>query len=73
MGYTIRDLISSGVWPDPKGIKPRGFASKIEVQSHCFEAILVVDGGISFPFNDGTVAQLEIRPEDALRTVVFTD
>ncbi|CAG9858331.1 unnamed protein product [Phyllotreta striolata] len=73
MGYTIRDLISSGVWPNPKGIKPRGFATGVEVQSHCFEAMLVVDGGVSFPFNDGAIAKLEIRPEDALRTVVFKE
>uniref|UniRef100_A0A6P7FNM7 NAD(+) kinase n=1 Tax=Diabrotica virgifera virgifera TaxID=50390 RepID=A0A6P7FNM7_DIAVI len=73
MGYTIRDLISSGVWPNPKGIKPRGFASKIEVRSHCYDASLVVDGGFSFPFNDGALAVLEVLPEDALRTVLFTD
>ncbi|KAJ8925346.1 hypothetical protein NQ315_009176 [Exocentrus adspersus] len=45
MGYTIRDLISCGVWPDPKGIKSRGFATKIEVLSNCYDASLVVDGG----------------------------
>ncbi|CAG9829309.1 unnamed protein product [Diabrotica balteata] len=73
MGYTIRDLISSGVWPNPKGINQRGFASKIEVRSHCYDASLVVDGGFSFPFNDGALAVLEILPEDALRTVLFTD
>ncbi|XP_057660932.1 NAD kinase 2, mitochondrial [Diorhabda carinulata] len=71
MGYTIRDLISSGVWPHPKGIKPRGFVSTIEIKSHCFDAYLVLDGGISFPFNDGAVAVLETLPEDALRTVIF--
>lgn len=73
MGYTIRDLISGGVWPNPKGIKSRGFATKIEVKSNCFDASLVVDGGVSFSFNDGTIALLEILPEDALRTVVFMD
>ncbi|XP_048523389.1 NAD kinase 2, mitochondrial isoform X2 [Dendroctonus ponderosae] len=71
MSYTIRELISAAVWPDPKGIKPRGFARKIEIKSNCFEASLVIDGGVSFSFNDGTTALLEIRPEDALRTVVF--
>ncbi|XP_066143092.1 NAD kinase 2, mitochondrial isoform X2 [Euwallacea fornicatus] len=73
MAYTIRELISAAVWPDPKGIKPRGFAKKIEVKSKCFDASLVIDGGVSFSFNDGTTALLEIRPEDALRTVVFRD
>lgn len=73
MAYTIRELISAAVWPDPKGIKPRGFAQKIEIKSKCFDASLVIDGGVSFSFNDGTTALLEIRPEDALRTVVFKD
>lgn len=73
MSYTIRELISGGVWPQPKGIKSRGFASKIEVKSSCFDAALVVDGGVSFTFNDGTIALLEILPEDALRTVTFKD
>ncbi|KAG5889051.1 hypothetical protein JTB14_000961 [Gonioctena quinquepunctata] len=73
MGYTIRDLISAGVWPHPKGIKSRGFANKIEIKSNCFDACLVVDGGVSFCFNDGTIALLEILPENALRTVVFKD
>lgn len=73
MGYTIRDLISAGVWPQPKGIKSRGFATKIKVKSNCFDAGLVIDGGVSFSFNDGTVAILEIHPEDALRTVTLTN
>ncbi|XP_060518834.1 NAD kinase 2, mitochondrial isoform X2 [Cylas formicarius] len=71
MAYTIRELISAGVWPDPKGIKPRSFASKIELKSNCFDASLVIDGGVSFKFNDGTTALLEIKPEDALRTIIF--
>ncbi|RZB39697.1 NAD kinase 2, mitochondrial [Asbolus verrucosus] len=71
MGYTIRDLISAGVWPHPKGIKSRDFATKLEIKSNCYEASLVVDGGVSFDFNDGTIAFLEIRPEDSLRTVVL--
>lgn len=73
MAYTIRDLISVGVWPQPKGIQPRGYASKITVKSCCYDAGLVIDGGLSFSFNDGTIAVLEIYPEDALRTVVFKD
>ncbi|XP_017778885.1 PREDICTED: NAD kinase 2, mitochondrial [Nicrophorus vespilloides] len=73
MCYTIRDLISAGVWPQPKGIKSRGFASKVKVKSNCFDACLVIDGGVSFEFNDGTIAILEINPDDALRTVTFSD
>ncbi|GLV39633.1 uncharacterized protein CBL_08300 [Carabus blaptoides fortunei] len=73
LGYTIRDLISVGVWPQPKGIQPRGFASKLTIKSCCYDAGLVIDGGLSFSFNDGTIAMLEVYPEDALRTVVFRD
>ncbi|KAJ1519288.1 hypothetical protein ONE63_004587 [Megalurothrips usitatus] len=73
MGYTIRDLISAGVWPQPKGVEPRGFASRIEVKSRCLDAGLVVDGGLSFRFNDGTVAILEIHECDALRTVELNE
>lgn len=73
MGYTIRELISAGVWPKPKGIRPRGFTSKLVVQSCCYDAGLVIDGGVSFSFNDGTKAVLEIYPEDSLRTVILSD
>lgn len=69
MAYTIRDLISAGVWPQPKGIQPRGFAKKLKVRSVCYDASLVIDGGVSFTFNDGAIAILEICPDDALRTV----
>lgn len=71
MGYTIRDLICGGVWPQPKGIKSRGFAQKVEIKSNCYDASLVIDGGVSVNFNDGTIILLEILPEDALRTVIF--
>lgn len=73
MGYTIRDLICGGVWPQPKGIKSRGFANKIEIKSNCYDAYLVIDGGVSVNFNDGKIVLLEILPEDALRTVTFND
>lgn len=73
MVYTIRDLISAGVWPQPKGIQPRGFAKKLLVKSRCYDAGLVIDGGISYTFNDGTCAILEIFPQDSLRTVAFND
>ncbi|CAH0550733.1 unnamed protein product [Brassicogethes aeneus] len=73
LGYTIRDLVSAGVWPQPKGIQSRGFATRIEVRSFCYEASLVIDGGVSFSFNDGTVAVLEICPDDSLRTVILSE
>lgn len=45
--------------------------SRIEICSRMWDACLVVDGGSSFKFNDGAVATLEIKEEDALKTVVF--
>ncbi|GFG40876.1 hypothetical protein Cfor_08906 [Coptotermes formosanus] len=69
MTYTIRDLISAGVWPDPKGLAPRGFANKIEVTSRCFDGGLVIDGGVFIRFDEGTTATLEVYTSDALRTV----
>ena len=73
MSYTVRELISAGVWPDPKGLKPRGYANKIEVLSRFFDGGLVVDGGIFYNFNGGTKAVLEVQESDALRSVKFTD
>ena len=45
------------------------FDRKIAVKSRCFDACLVVDGSLSYKFNDGTKAIIEILEEDALRTV----
>ncbi|KAK6629837.1 hypothetical protein RUM43_003657 [Polyplax serrata] len=74
LGYTIRDLISLGVWPQPKGlIEARGFANSIHLESKCVDAAVIVDGGISFPFNEGCVAYLETHPRDSLRTVILSD
>lgn len=73
VAYTIRDLVSAGVWPKPKGIKPTAFAKKIRVRSKCYDASLVIDGGVSFAFNACTSVLLEMFPEDALRTVQFAD
>lgn len=43
------------------------------MKSRCFDACLVIDGGLSFIFNDGALAVLEIHDEDALKTVVMND
>jgi len=68
MCYTLRDPISVGTFPTPAESKPRGLARRIAVKSKCFDACLVIDGSLSFKFNDGTKALIEIREEDALRT-----
>lgn len=74
LAYTVRDLIYASVWPKPKGrLAARGFANCMEIKSRCSDAGLVIDGGISFPFNDGTVAILETLPEDCLRTIVLDE
>lgn len=73
MGYTIRDPVSDGTLPVPGERKPRGFAERLEIRSRCFDASLVIDGGLSYPFNDGTVAMLDLLEEDALRTVVLSE
>lgn len=62
------------MWPHPKGlIEQRGFAETIELKSKCLDAAIIVDGGISFPFNEGAIAHLQIHPEDALKTVVLNE
>uniref|UniRef100_A0A6A7FUK4 NAD kinase 2, mitochondrial n=1 Tax=Hirondellea gigas TaxID=1518452 RepID=A0A6A7FUK4_9CRUS len=62
---------STNTFMSPNTLKPRGFSQTIHVRSRCFDAFLVIDGGMSFAFNDGTRAMLEIYPEDALRHVVL--
>ncbi|XP_076069921.1 NAD kinase 2, mitochondrial isoform X2 [Oratosquilla oratoria] len=70
MVYTIRDqLITSPARNEC--VKPRGFAKSLDIRSRCFDASLVIDGGLSYSFNDGTQASLEIHRDDALRTVTL--
>lgn len=71
--YTVRDMISMNVWPVPKGITPRGHCKKIAVKSQCYDAGLVLDGGIAVPFTFGTTAVLDTHPDDALRTFSVND
>ena len=53
--------------------KPRGFAKRIEIRSRMFDACLVIDGSLSFVFNDGATAVLEILEQDALKTVAIDE
>ncbi|XP_052842115.1 NAD kinase 2, mitochondrial isoform X4 [Drosophila gunungcola] len=69
--YSIREQICVGVWPSPKTFKERDFVQTVFVKSHCFDANLVIDGSISYPFNDGAKALLEVHPEDALLTIAL--
>ncbi|KAM8712940.1 hypothetical protein ACLKA7_013296 [Drosophila subpalustris] len=67
--YSIREQICVGVWPSPKTFKSRDFVEKVFIKSHCIDANLVIDGSISYPFNDGAKVLLEVYPEDALLTI----
>jgi NAD+ kinase len=66
MAYTIRDPIVFRTGYDGN---PRGFADKIRIRSKMFDACVVLDGGLSYKFNDGAIATFEIREDDALKTV----
>ncbi|XP_073845223.1 NAD kinase 2, mitochondrial isoform X2 [Musca autumnalis] len=67
--YSIREQICVGVWPSPKDFESRGFVKNLYVKSRCIDANLVIDGSISYPFNDGAKALLEVHPEDALLAI----
>ncbi|KAK7100993.1 hypothetical protein V1264_023847 [Littorina saxatilis] len=68
MAYTIRDPVVNGVFHVSN---PRNFAKKIRIRSRMWDACLVIDGGISFQFNDGAIATFEIAEGNAIRTVDF--
>lgn len=70
IAYTIRDPIINRIFDNETN---RGFAQKLVIQSRCFDACLVIDGGCSYQFNDGAKAILEIKPEDSLRTIQIID
>ncbi|XP_018304317.1 NAD kinase 2, mitochondrial [Mycetomoellerius zeteki] len=71
--YSIRDMIMTNAIPVPKDVHTRGFCRKAIVKSQCFDAGLVLDGGIAVPFNFGTIAEIETFPEDSLRTITLLD
>lgn len=45
--------------------------NKLFVESKCLDASLVIDGSISYPFNDGAKILLETKPEDSLVTMIL--
>ncbi|KAM7345798.1 NAD kinase 2, mitochondrial [Cochliomyia hominivorax] len=67
--YSIREQICVGVWPSPKDFESKRFVKNLFVKSRCIDANLVIDGSISYPFNDGAKALLEIHPQDALLAI----
>lgn len=68
MAYTVRDPVVNGIF---QVSNPRNFAKQIRIRSRMWDACLVIDGGLSFKFNDGAVATFEIDPDNAIRTIVF--
>ncbi|KAF7635793.1 hypothetical protein Mgra_00004706 [Meloidogyne graminicola] len=69
MAFSIRDPVFNATFPK---MAIRGFANKILIKSRCKHAHLILDGSTSLPFNRGTEVLLEIHPEDALRTALFS-
>lgn len=67
MAYTIRDPIINRIFQNETN---RGFAKKLCVQSRCFDACLVIDGSMSYRFNDGAKAYMTVDPKHFLRTIV---
>uniref|UniRef100_A0A8C8SRN9 NAD kinase 2, mitochondrial n=1 Tax=Pelusios castaneus TaxID=367368 RepID=A0A8C8SRN9_9SAUR len=70
MFFSIREPIANRVFSSSL---QRGFFSKVCVRSRCWDACMVVDGGISFEFNDGAIASILIDTEDALCTVLLEE
>lgn len=68
LAFAVRDPVFNATY---RATAQRGFAHRIVIKSRCFDAHLVIDGGLSYIFNDGAQATLEMCDEDALRTVVF--
>jgi len=70
MAYTIRDPIINRIFQNETN---RGFAKRLCVQSRCFDACLVIDGSMSYQFNDGAKAFLSVHPDHSLRTIVVNN
>ncbi|XP_077972975.1 NAD kinase 2, mitochondrial-like [Styela clava] len=66
MLFSVRDPMQNRVFTCRQC---NGFAKKLIIRSRCWDAALCIDGEVSFTFNDGAVATLEMLPSDALRTV----
>ena len=70
MAYTVRDPV---VFGHDLENSPRGFAKTISVKSRMTDANLVIDGGLSYKFNDGANVTFVILEEDALRTICLKE
>ncbi|UXI18456.1 pleckstrin-like protein domain-containing family F member 2-like [Sarcoptes scabiei] len=66
MAYVIRDPV---MFRTNLSCNPKDFARKIAIKSRMTDAHLVIDGGLSYAFNDGSRAIFEMFEQDALRTI----
>lgn len=72
MTYMIREIMKTRRKVQEKCHPERQKCTKLTVKSCGFDAGLVIDGSISLPFNDGTTASFEIKPEYSLKQIVVT-
>ncbi|CAL8081588.1 unnamed protein product [Calicophoron daubneyi] len=63
MAYVVRDPLHNAVYCISK---PWGFAFNLQIRSLMLDAHLAFDGGCTFPFSYGSVAEFNINPSDAL-------
>jgi len=71
LAYVVRDPIINRVFRSQ--YPEHDFADHLMVRSRMFDACLVIDGGISYAFNDGATVFLSMHDEDSLRTVKLID
>lgn len=69
MAYMVYEMFRSSL--RPMLTSDRRMCYRIKVKSLGFDAGLVLDGCVSLPFNDGSTASFEIRPEYSLKNIVL--
>jgi hypothetical protein len=69
MAYIILELYCNV--RDPIIFPERQMCYTIKVRSYGYDANLLLDKYISMPFNDGSTALFEIRPEYSLKNIIL--
>ncbi|XP_072767383.1 NAD kinase 2, mitochondrial [Anoplolepis gracilipes] len=70
MAYVIYEMYRSSSCS--KSIPEKQVCHKVKVTSKGFDAGIVLDGSVSLPFNDGSTATFEIRPEYSLKNIILS-
>ncbi|XP_076665335.1 NAD kinase 2, mitochondrial [Andrena cerasifolii] len=70
--YMIREVHRAARCAKSKCWMDRQMCDRITVKSCGFDAGLIIDGSLSLPFNDGTLASFDIRPEFSLKNIILT-